>query len=481
MGKNKRSSDEDTSKKKKKSYEERSDKMTDLIDMPSITIPEILNSNNASPMYKAFPPPEPIPASHSRDSQAHEITTTPVNKPLPPPENIPLNTTSASQSKDLHAHKKSTLNKKSKNGKLTKEPTRRKRDIQKDEANKRKSISKTKSKKNLNIQPDSSPSSLDTSSNDSDSDNEISLKEQVRILTKTVAELKRGEASTHKDFSNPQGEVFLNMQDRPHNRQVQYTSGLLAGESLSDKLKYKIWEHKYVDFYDIIYPDHEHSYSLSFNNQESGGSLELLPRKRRALNPREWNAAFDDFFAVYVCRYPHDITELLSYSKFIKELMESGSNWAYYDSQFRKDRELTKCKWSVIRIDLQIKASRMGNNTSTIDNNYLRPKSNRSFVPKGFCFKFHSREARCFNQSCPWKHQCPRCGYAHPAYQECLKARNHIRNPNQHTSNNETHPFNQSSNNIQNSSNTENPLFRGKSANTNLPVRTLQATGGLRQ
>jgi len=54
------------------------------------------------------------------------------------------------------------------------------------------------------------------------------------------------------------GELLMDIPDRPINRKIEYTSGLLAGENMSEKLKQKIWDDKYVDFYDILYPDQEH-------------------------------------------------------------------------------------------------------------------------------------------------------------------------------------------------------------------------------
>ena len=48
---------------------------------------------------------------------------------------------------------------------------------------------------------------------------------------------------------------------------VTYTSGLKAGDNLPDKMRNKIWRHKYVDFYTLLNPDHEESYSLALNNK----------------------------------------------------------------------------------------------------------------------------------------------------------------------------------------------------------------------
>ena len=113
-----------------------------------------------------------------------------------------------------------------------------------------------------------------------------------------MEDLKKRDSQPTRDPHCTQGELYNSMYELPQNRSIEYASGLLAGDNLPDKVKQKIWDDKYVEFYDILYPDQEHSYSLSLQNT----TLQLTPRKKRPLNQREWNTAFDDFFAVYVRR-----------------------------------------------------------------------------------------------------------------------------------------------------------------------------------
>ena len=126
-------------------------------------------------------------------------------------------------------------------------------------------------------------------------------------------------------------------------------------------------------------------------------------------------------------------------------------------------------------MDLQIKASQMRlDYTSTTDFN-RRTEDNRGIVPKGFCYKFHNSRFRCYNNSCSFKHQCPRCAATHPAYQECINGNAHMRTP--------SHPpTNMSNTSLQPSTSTGDINFRNKTSNnTNLPNRTVQTIGGLRQ
>ena len=40
----------------------------------------------------------------------------------------------------------------------------------------------------------------------------------------------------------------------------------------------------------------------------------------------------------------------------LRDLMGLEYNWQYYDTQFRTDREYTKCYWSALGVDLQLTA-----------------------------------------------------------------------------------------------------------------------------
>lgn len=292
----------------------------------------------------------------------------------------------------------------------------------------------------------SSTSDIDTDTSLSDSE-QTSLKSQVKTLTQTVSHLSQmvmqmsQNQSSHNflpphpssslpSTSGQTGESLLNMFTRPINNKVEYTSGLQAGENLPEKLKNKIWENKYVDFFALIHPDIDDSFSFSLTNI-TNPSLDLVPRKKRPLTEQEWGKAFDDFMAIYTKKFPAEIQDLITYGKFIKELMAAGHNWSYYDSKFRKDREFSLCKWTTIRIDLQITASLIKRHFPATPT----PLSQRP--PRGYCFKYHSRNERCQTVNCTWKHTCPRCGRNHPIFLPCFSDQN---SPNKWNHNVSTRP-----------------------------------------
>ena len=205
-------------------------------------------------------------------------------------------------------------------------------------------------------------------------------------------------------------------------RKFLHNSGLKAGDSLSDRVRKDIWKHKFVDFHHLLYPHQEDSYQLAITTVENTASLGLAAKKKRKLSEREWGSAFDDYVAIYTRKHPEDMQDLLTYSKFIKKLMGAGDDWHYYDYHFRKDREHYLCKWSHIRVDLQIDAARNKTfhaaTTSAHGTNYSR----RSFVPIGYCFNYHAKHTVCQKgRSCTFNHTCPRCSVFHPAFLDCAK------------------------------------------------------------
>ena len=265
-------------------------------------------------------------------------------------------------------------------------------------------------------------------------DKETEENRQQAHATRTVEDTQ-GSSSSAAPSNAPQASApdpadFLFINKKTEMTGVDFTSGLLAGEHLPERIKLRIWSDKYVDFYNILYPDNEGVYNISLNTSQQTG-LKLTPRKNRQLTEREWCKAFDVFLAVYTRKYPDSIHSLITYGKFIKEMMSQGHNWAYYDTRFRKDREFSKSPWTNIRIDLQLNAVKgdfrnvtFNNRTQTQSSSHLQT----GFIPKGYCFAYHKQGRRCENQQCPWKHDCVRCSNKHPMFRHCQGSNDKFQN-----------------------------------------------------
>ena len=228
------------------------------------------------------------------------------------------------------------------------------------------------------------------------------------------------------ELAAPSGElnavpVVLEQQTQ---RPILFAAGLPAGYHISEKLKARIWTHKYIDFNDITTnASNTSTYTMSLIDNGTP-TLNFAPQRKRPLTETEWCTAWDDFLAVYTQKYPHHLTDLITYSRHIKELMQTGADWRHYDHQFRVDREYSLCSWAAVRVDLQLAATlrrtqqpfRPAFPPRPVQH---RPQSQSSRPPPGYCFTFHAPNVRCEMQNCPFKHTCPKCKGKHPMYRPC--------------------------------------------------------------
>ena len=235
-------------------------------------------------------------------------------------------------------------------------------------------------------------------------------------------------ADFNRHNPNTDGELpFLT--NIPSHTNVMFTGGLKAGDTLPQKLKLKIWSHKYIDFYDILHPYHQSQYTMSVDATRKDSSLQLTAKPKRSLNTNEWIDAWQEYMAVYTLKHPNQLQYLFTYGRTIRTLMRSGQNWSWYDKQFRIAREITICDWATLRVDLHLAAAqppqtsdntfhpRSGQQGSHSQGSYNQGSNNQ--VPPGYCFKYHSPKERCPLTQCPFKHLCPRCNQPHPAFMSC--------------------------------------------------------------
>ena len=202
-------------------------------------------------------------------------------------------------------------------------------------------------------------------------------------------------------------------------------AGTPIGAHVPHSIKIKIWEEKYVDLVDILYPTDVPAYALSIDPHSGSPQLSLQPKRKRQLSETEWAAAMDVFVAIYLERYPSKSTEILTYVKSVKELMQDRADWAYYDFHYRSDRALTREPWTTANPALEAKARYRGfkpRPQPNKANQSFRGHSNfdnKSHIPFGFCFAYHSQGRRCTAMPCNYSHVCYNCTRNHPAFQKC--------------------------------------------------------------
>ena len=149
----------------------------------------------------------------------------------------------------------------------------------------------------------------------------------------------------------------------------------------------------------------------------------MIPKTKRFLSKPLWLRAWHDYAGVYTQRYPHALPDLFTYVTCILSFMDEGVDWYTYDRQFRIDREFTRCRWSTFRADLEAKlfrqSARVGFRTHPSNNTPARPIVEGPQKPKektGHCFKYNSRDARCTDRSCDYRHTCSACSGTHPRF-----------------------------------------------------------------
>jgi hypothetical protein len=209
-----------------------------------------------------------------------------------------------------------------------------------------------------------------------------------------------------------------------------HAAGVPIGTNIKDLVKAKIWELKYLELRDLLYPNQTPSYLLQLaDNDSNSPQLNLSPRKRKSLSETEWGAAMDIFVSIYVQKYPAQLNDILSYCQHVKDLMRNAANWRQYDYQYRLDREFSHCSWLLVRQDLELRAFRSptptqtntskNNNFSSSRQGFSPTSSSSNKPPSGYCFAYHQKGARCETDNCPYKHTCPKCQQKHPMFYPC--------------------------------------------------------------
>ena len=98
---------------------------------------------------------------------------------------------------------------------------------------------------------------------------------------------------------------------------------------VSERIKAKIWAHKYVDFGSLLSVAPEESkYRLSVTHSQDQPSLclEHVKPKRRSLSIDQWVTAFNVLVAVYTIRVPNAISSLMKHCEVVREVATKQGN-----------------------------------------------------------------------------------------------------------------------------------------------------------
>ena len=197
----------------------------------------------------------------------------------------------------------------------------------------------------------------------------------------------------------------------------------MIDDNLTKKLEKRILANKFVEFCDIL-PDLEHPQEEQYTmklQQDKKGTLLTRKYNRKNLPFHLWQQAFQIFTTIYVGRAKtvkeaKQITrELATYLRNVTELKDKGYRWLAFDRSFRRKQSKKLKSWASIPLGLMLKyqsprGSRSGGNRSF----NFQPRSD---IPRGYCFKYHSKGQYCESvDTCRYRHDCYKCHNQHVAY-----------------------------------------------------------------
>ena len=150
----------------------------------------------------------------------------------------------------------------------------------------------------------------------------------------------------------------------------------------------------------FTYSDDNYTFRVEISD---GGKPALV----LAPNPKR-QTQLSSGFAIYATKARYDTPALMKYRSVIQELASQGANWQFYDDNFCSIRQTRRAPWNQIHSELWLRSHSFCPKLSTQPG---KSKQQGSFIPTGFCWKFHNG-TRC--PGCSYKHQCFRCGNSHP-------------------------------------------------------------------
>ena len=181
-------------------------------------------------------------------------------------------------------------------------------------------------------------------------------------------------------------------------------------------LRKKIIEGKYVDL-KALHPLNQQKKSTKVYQYEDSedestrtkrfGKLQDEAESKKDLSELEWLECFLDYSAIYTKEYPSATEGILSYTKFIIDLMKNGKDWKTYDIKFRKARETTSYLWTDILLDSRLAISEKKEERKQGQSPY-----NKQFFPSklpdievGYCFNYHNKNSKCQRgEFCQYEH-----------------------------------------------------------------------------
>ena len=152
--------------------------------------------------------------------------------------------------------------------------------------------------------------------------------------------------------------ISNNFSGRP--KTMFQSSNLEIDARVNDKLKAKIRNNEYVEFYTLLSSQGNDRFQLSFKNLEGSNGpsicLEPVSRSHKNFNFNQWLQAFHVYVGVYTRRFPGEPPSLMKYCEIVQDLASRGFSWKFYDENFRFLRQSSPSAfpWGSIFVVVQL-------------------------------------------------------------------------------------------------------------------------------
>ena len=205
------------------------------------------------------------------------------------------------------------------------------------------------------------------------------------------------------------------------------TSYLPLAYHVSDKLRDKITNHKYVDFKHLLPGNADPSYTLRLDSGRGDPTVHLASttpvKPISSIDP--WLSAFTTYQFLFTQAHPQAAPDLLKYLDTVRDLQHRFGFQAarYYDENFRLLRERApEISFAATHSELWLKAATLPAPQNHTNQSSLDPSSSpRSrqlppSAPKGHCYAYNTMGKWCNNSPCKYLHICSNCQGSHPQF-----------------------------------------------------------------
>lgn len=183
------------------------------------------------------------------------------------------------------------------------------------------------------------------------------------------------------------------------------------GENVSEQVKTKIIEGKYVDLGCLLKRGSQENGEQRVYIKNGQLTTKVNPSEKMATIER-WTDAFIVFIAIYGSAHPAKVPELLKYMDSVRLAAKRchGLGWKDYDEQFRL-RKGTNPESSWAKLDDELWLLYININDRSQGFHYQGLGTARS---SGKCFDFNNKGS-CFKHPCAYLHLCLKCSGEHPS------------------------------------------------------------------